>query len=235
MATTTRPSLTVEQRAERGSRAARRLRRRGLVPGVLYGGGDGESHTFAVGSRDLRLALHSGSALLDLKIGDDKPRPVIVKDQQHDPVRGDVLHIDFLQVRLDEKIHALVAIELEGGEEAPGVNEGGVLEHTTREVNIEALPTDIPERIVVDVSGMAIAATMHLSEVAAPAGVDFLDDLEETIIATITLPSEVEEPEVEVETELVGEAEGDAAAAEAGEGAESGDGSSGGGSGAGGS
>ena len=98
-----------------------------------------------------------------------------------------------------------MTIELEGIEEAPGVKEGGVLQHVTRELNIEALPTDIPERIVVDVSGMEGAATMHLSEIGAPAGVELLDDPEETIIATITVPTEIEEPEVEEETELVGE------------------------------
>ncbi len=206
MAATERPSLAVEERAEQGSRAVRKLRRAGLVPGVLYGGGDGQAISFKVGSRDLRSALHDGSAVLDVKIGGGNPRPVIVKEQQLHPVRGDLLHIDLLQVRLDEKIQSTVHVELEGVEEAPGVKEGGVLEHVTRELNIEALPTDIPERVVVDVSGMEIAGTMHLSEVSVPAEVELLDDLEETIIATITPPSEIEEePEVEEETELVGE------------------------------
>ncbi|MFL5780960.1 MAG: hypothetical protein ACJ760_06590, partial [Thermoleophilaceae bacterium] len=95
--------------------------------------------------------------------------------------------------------------------------EGGVVEHVTRELNIEALPGDLPERIVVDVSHLEAAATMHLSEVAAPEGVEFLDDPEETIIATVTIPTEVEEPEVEEETELVGE-EAEAAAGEEAEG-----------------
>lgn len=215
MAATERPSLTVEERAEQGSRASRRLRRAGLVPGVLYGGGDGQAISFKVGSRDLRSALQDGSAVLDVQVGRGKPRPVIVKEQQLHPVRGELLHIDLLQVRLDEKIHSTVHVELEGTEEAPGVKEGGVLEHVTRELNIEALPTDIPERVVVDVSGMEIAGTMHLSEVAVPEGVELLDDLEETIIATITPPSEIEEePEVEEETELVGEEAEEAAEGE---------------------
>jgi large subunit ribosomal protein L25 len=80
-----------------------------------------------------------------------------------------------------------------------------VLEHVTHDLNIEALPTDIPDSIHVDVSGLEIAATMHLSEIPAPAGVTFLDDPEETIIATVVVPTEVEEPEIEEETELVGE------------------------------
>ena len=210
MATASRPSLVVEERPERGTRATRRLRRDGYVPGVVYGGGD-DCVSFKVNARVLRAALHEGSALIDLKIGDGAAKPVIVKEQQRHPVRGQIVHIDLLQVRLDEKIHSTVSVELEGVDDAPGVKEGGVLEQANRELNIEALPTDIPERILVDVSGMEVNAVMHLSEVTAPPGVVFLDDPEETIIATITVPTAVAEPEIEEETELVGE---EAAAAE---------------------
>ena len=220
MASPQRPKLAVEERPELGSRAVRRLRREGYVPGVVYGGGNGDSTAFKVGARDLRTALLGGSAVLDLSISGGQELPVIVKDQQHHPVRDEIVHLDLLQVRLDEKIHSPVQVELENVDEAPGVKEGGVLEQVTRELNIEALPTDIPERITVDVSGMAINAVMHLSEVTAPEGVVFLDDLEETIIATITVPTEVEEPEIEEETELVGEEAEEAAEAEAEAGAE---------------
>ncbi len=214
-----RPSLDVEERPERGSRSARRLRRAGFVPGILYGGGADEAIAFKVGDRDLRIALQDSSAVVDVSVGGQSARPVIVKDQQVHPVRGDLVHIDLLQVRLDEKIQSTVTLELEGIEEAPGVKEGGVLEHVTREVAIEALPTSIPDRISVDVSGMEVAATMHLREVTAPEGVELLDDLDETIVATITVPSEiVEEPELEEETELVGEEEGEAPEGEAAEG-----------------
>jgi large subunit ribosomal protein L25 len=131
---------------------------------------------------------------------------VIVKDEQRHPVRGHLLHIDLLHVRLDETIQTAVSVELVGADEAPGVKEGGVLGHVTRELNVEALPTDIPERIEVDVSGLEQAATLLLSEISPPRGVTFLDDAEETVIATVTMPSQVEEPEeVEEETELVGE------------------------------
>ena len=203
MADGTRPTLDVEDRTERGTRAAKRLRREGYVPGVVYGGKDGESTSFKVNWRDLRQVL-AGSALIDLKVG-GKTRPVIVKDQQQHPVRDELLHIDLLEVRLDEKIQTQVSVHLEGAEEAPGIKEGGVLEHMTHQLNIEALPTDIPEAIVVDVSGLEIAATMHLSEISPPQGVTFLDDPEETILATVVVPTEVEEPEIEEETELVGE------------------------------
>ena len=235
MADGKRPTLPVEERPERGSRATRRLRRQGLVPGVVYGGADGESTPFKVDARVLRQVLVDGSALIDLKVDGGRVRPVIVKDQQLHPVRDQPLHIDLLEVRLDEKIQAPVAVHVEGVEESPGVKEGGVLEQVTHQLNIEALPTDIPEAIVVDMSGMEIAATMHLSEVTPPPGVAFLDDPEETIIATIVVPTEIEEPEeIEEETELVGEevpegaeapaAEGEAAAGE-GESSEEGEGS----------
>ena len=207
MAEGKRPELLVEERTERGSRATRRLRRDGLVPGVLYGGSITEPVSFKVGARVLRQVLVDGSALFDVKVDGGKAHPVIVKDQQFHPVRGEVEHIDLLEVRLDETIHAQVSIELEGAEEAPGIKEGGVLEHITREIEIEALPTDIPERITVDVSGLAIAATLTLAEIAAPAGVTFIaDNPEEITVATVVVPTEIEEPEeIEEETELVGE------------------------------
>jgi large subunit ribosomal protein L25 len=233
MAEQKRPSLEVEERTERGTRTARRLRREGFVPGVIYGGGNGDAVSFKVGARELRHTLGDGSALFDVKVGSGNARPVIVKDQQFHPVRDEILHIDLLEVRLDETIQSTVSVELQGVEEAPGVKEGGVLEHVSRDLNIEALPADIPESVVVDVSGMEIAGTMHLSEIAAPSGVTFLDDPEETIIATVVVPTEIEEPEeVEEETELVGEEgellEGEEAPAEEGEAPAEGEGEGGG-------
>ena len=205
MADEKRPILSAQERPERGTRATKRMRRAGLVPGVVYGGSDGASVSFKVDSRVLRQVLVDGSALIDLDVG-GKKRPVIVKDQQIHPVREEIIHIDLLEVRLDEKIQTTVAVHVEGSEEAPGVKEGGVLEQVSHQLNIEALPTAIPDAIVVDASSMEIAATMHLSELDPPEGVEFLDDLEETIIATVVVPTEVEEPEeIEEETELVGE------------------------------
>lgn len=219
-----RPTLTVQERSEHGSRATRRLRRTGMVPGVVYGERS-EPVSFSVGTRELRTALVDGSQVIELRIGDARPLPVIVKEQQLHPVRGEVMHLDLLLVNLAEAIHSTVHLELEGVDEAPGVKEGGVLEHVTRELNIEALPGDLPERILIDVRGMEGAATMHLSEITPPAGVTFLDDPEETIIATITVPTEVEEPEaVEEETAIVGAegGTGDEAAQAAGDGGDSG-------------
>jgi large subunit ribosomal protein L25 len=218
MAQGDRTVLNLEPRDERGSRANRRLRRSGLVPGVIYGIGD-DCVSFKVDSRLLRHVLAEGHALFDIEVGGGKRQPVIVKDQQRDPVRGHVFHIDLLKVRLDETIQTTVALELEGAEDAPGVKEGGVLEHVTRELNVEALPTEVPDRIVADVSALGIAETMTLASVTPPAGVTLLDDLEETVVATVTAPSRAEEPETEIEeeTELVGEGEEAEGAAEGAE------------------
>jgi large subunit ribosomal protein L25 len=208
----TRATLNVSARDQFGSRASRRLRREGLVPGVVYGHG-GEATPFQVGERDLRLLLQEGQTLLDLQIGDGKAVPVVIKEEQRHPLRGEIVHLDCLEVKLDEAIQSDVAIELEGTENAPGVREGGVLEHVGREVTVEALPTDIPEQIVVDVSAMEINDTLNLSSVSVPQGVKFMvDDPEEFTIATLSPPRVEEEPEpdLEEETELVGE-EGEAA------------------------
>jgi large subunit ribosomal protein L25 len=219
MADEKRPILSAQERPERGTRATKRMRREGLVPGVVYGGSDGASVTFKVDSRVLRQVLVDGSALIDLEVG-GKKRPVIVKDPQSHPVREEIIHIDLLEVRLDEKIQPTVAVHVEGSEEAPGVKEGGVLEQESHQLKIVALPSAIPDANVVDASSMEIAATMHLSELDPPEGVEFLDDLEETIIATVVVPTEVEEPEeIEEETELVGE-DGEPIEVEAAEGEE---------------
>jgi large subunit ribosomal protein L25 len=215
-----RPTIDVEKREEFGSRTTRRLRKSGRVPGVVYGGGDGECINFSADARELRRVLVGAGALIDLKVGGET-KPVIVKDTQQHPVRGELLHIDFLQVRLDEKIQTTVPLHVEGQEDAPGIKEGGVLEVPTHQLNIEALPTEIPEQITVDVSGLGMTETMHLSAITPPAGVTFLDDPEETIIATIVIPAEEpEEPEVEEEVEGVGEDAEAEAGAEGATGAE---------------
>ncbi|MGD9737443.1 MAG: 50S ribosomal protein L25 [Solirubrobacterales bacterium] len=222
-----RSTLKVASRTDFGSRTSRRLRRDGLVPGVVYGGGS-EARPFQVAERDVRVVLATGAALFDLQIEGSKEVPVVIKEQQRHPTRGTLQHIDLQEVKLDEAIQAEVAIELEGIEDAPGVKASGVLEHVTREITVEALPTAIPDRIVVDVSAMEINDTLQLSAVTAPEGVTFMaDEPEEVTIVTLSPPRVEEvEPELEEEAELVGE-EGEAA--EEGEGGGDG-GDSGGGS-----
>jgi large subunit ribosomal protein L25 len=212
--------LDVVTREDRGSRSMRRLRRTGRVPGVIYGG-SGEPVAFEVDARILRNTLAHAHAVIDVSV-DGSAETVILKELQRHPVRGEILHADFLRVRMDEAIQTTVTLEVTGAEEAPGVGEGGVFSQETRELNIEALPGDIPDSISLDVSGMQMNETLGLDAVSAPSGVTLLDDPETTVIATITPPSqEPVESEIETETELVGEgvapeADGEASA-EAGE------------------
>jgi large subunit ribosomal protein L25 len=206
--------LSLNARDPQGSRTARRLRRSGEVPGVIYGG-DGEPSHFSVDARILRNTLAHSGAILDVSVDGGKASPVLVKDLQRHPVRGDIVHVDFLRVNMNETIQTTVVLELLGADAAPGVVEGGVLTQETRELNVEALPGDIPDVIQHDVSGLEMNATLNLSAVTAPQGVTFLDDPEETVVATITPPTaEPVEEEIETETGLVG-AEGEAAEGQA--------------------
>jgi large subunit ribosomal protein L25 len=206
--------LSISPREPEGSRATRRLRRTGRVPGVLYGG-DGEPLTFSVDARELRHALAARGAVLEV-VDEGSATPAILKSAQYHPVRGETMHVDLLRVNLNVAIAAVVPLELVGAEDAPGTKEGGVLEQITRELNIEALPTEIPESITHDVSAMEINDTVTLSQVTVPAGITLLDDVEETVVATLTPPRlETETDELEEETERVGEAPaGEAAPAE---------------------
>ena len=216
--TTTTTRLDVKTRTPRGSRAARRLRRENRVPGVLYGG-DGGPVGFDADARELRIALASSGAVLDLSVDGARPTPVVLKEAQRDPVRGFTVHVDLLRVRLDQEIHAVVPLELHGVDDAPGVKEGGVLEQVVRELNIEALPTAIPESVVHEIGEMQIGETIALAAIAMPEGVTLLDDTEDVVVATLSPPrlqAEVEE-ELEAETELVGEEEAEGEAAEGAE------------------
>jgi large subunit ribosomal protein L25 len=203
--------LNVAHREIEGSRANRRMRREGRVPAVIYGGGT-DPLPISVDARELRHALHASGAVVELAL-DGETTNAVLKDSQWDPVRGDTWHVDFLRVRMDVAIQSTVTLELTGAEEAAGTSEGGVLEQQLRELNIEALPGDIPEMITHDVTDLELNGTVHVSDLSAPGDVTILDD-PELVVASITLPRlEVEEPE-EGDTEVVGEGEGEAVAAE---------------------
>jgi large subunit ribosomal protein L25 len=219
--------LQLTSRVAEGSRSARRLRRTGQVPGVIYGG-EGGPQLFAVDGRILRNTLAHAGAILEVAVEGGEPAPVLVKDVQRHPVKGHAVHVDLLRVDMKVAIQTHVTLELIGAEEAPGVVEGGVLSQGAVEINIEALPGDIPDSLQLDVSQLEMNATVTLSELTAPPGVTLLDDPDETVLATVTPPTKEPEPEeIETETALVGEgeevpegeeaAEGEAAAAETGE------------------
>ncbi|HTZ06313.1 MAG TPA: 50S ribosomal protein L25 [Gaiellaceae bacterium] len=200
------------KRESLGSRETRRLRHQGIVPGVLYGGG--EPVAIAVAERELRRALTGAGGLhsiLDVEIdGAGETHPSILKDFQVDKVRGGVTHVDLHEVRLDRTITASVTVQLVNGENAPGVREGGVLSQPLRELNVEALPLEVPEHIDLDVSGLSIGGSLRVGDVVVPDGVKLLDD-PETVLASVTAPTRAIEAEVEEAEEG---AEGEAPAAE---------------------
>src|SRR3954466_581763 len=144
--------LSLTPREPGSSRATRRLRREGRVPGIVYGGG-ADPVSFQVDERELRHALAARGAVLELAIDGDTT-PAVLKDAHYHPVRGTTLHVDFLRVRLDVAIHAGLLLDLVGAEDAPGTKEGAVRRQVTRELNIEARDVDIPETIQYDVSAL---------------------------------------------------------------------------------
>ncbi|MGI8780743.1 MAG: 50S ribosomal protein L25 [Solirubrobacteraceae bacterium] len=207
--TDTSSKLDVTARAAEGSRSARRLRRTGQVPGIIYGG-EGGPQLFAVDGRILRNTLARSGAILEVAIDGAAAAPVLVKDLQRHPVRGEAVHVDFLRVDMKVAIHTTVTLEIVGADHAPGVVEGGVLSQGVVELNIAALPGDIPDSIRFDASGLEMNSTATLSQLTAPQGVTLLDDPDETVLATVTPPTqEPVDEEIETETGLVGEGEGD--------------------------
>jgi large subunit ribosomal protein L25 len=203
-----RVKLQVKERERRGSADARRLRRQGVIPGVLYGSGK-QPHAISIPERELRRVLTGQGglhAILDVVLeGQQTTHASILKDYQQDPIRGHISHVDLQEVRLDQPIQATVTVQLVG--EPAGTKEGGVLSQVQREIRVEALPMEIPEHIDLDVSGMAIGDTLRLADLGALEGVTYLDDPEETVLASVGLPTRVEEPEEAVEGEELAEGE----------------------------
>jgi len=212
-----RTKLIVKTREQLGSRETRRLRRQGVIPGVLYGSGDPVA--VSIEERELRRALTGAAGLhsiLDVEIdGTGKAHASILKEYQVDKVRGGVTHVDLQEVRLDRAITASVSVHLIGGDNAPGVKEGGVLSQPLREIQVEALPLEVPEHIDLDVSHMMTGDTLRIGDIVVQEGVTFLDD-PETVVATVTAPTREIEPE-EVPAE---EGEGEEGAEGAAEGEE---------------
>jgi large subunit ribosomal protein L25 len=184
----------VQNRPILGSAEARRLRKHGVIPGVLYG--REEPVSISIPERDLRTALTTRgglNAVLDVVVEGGKTHSSVLKDYQQDPVRGLITHVDLQEVRLDQPIHATVPLTLHG--EPVGVKEGGILSQVTNELNVEALPMEVPEHLEIDVSEMQIGDTLRLSAMPPTEGVTLLDDPEQTVLATVTQPRTEEEPE----------------------------------------
>jgi large subunit ribosomal protein L25 len=201
-------ALHAHARTEFGNGPTRRLRQQGMVPGIVYQPG-GPSLTLALPGRDLRKALNEGrTGVIDLVIGDEPARPVLVKDWQLHPVHLGVLHVDFQQVDLTQEVEAPVQITLTGN--AVGVRDGGVLDQPLREVVVSALPDSLPDHIEVDVSELTIGDAIAVGDLAAPEGVTIVTD-PETVVASVVAPSSDvgDEPSDEGEVETTDAGGGD--------------------------
>lgn len=209
--------LTVKERDSFGSPESRRMRNEGWIPGVLYGGGK-ESVPLTVEEKALKQALGRGrgNVILELTFdGQSQGHPAILKEYQNDPINGHLLHVDFLEVRMDQPIESSVRVELVGT--AQGVRDGGILDHGMRELHIRCLPTNMPGEIEVDVSALNIGESLRVSEVAAPDGVEILDDPEAHIAGVMAPKLVVEEEAVEGEEGVEGAPAAEGEAAPAGE------------------
>ena len=208
-----RHQLLVSHRDVLGSAESRRLRRQGVIPGILYG--RERPVAISIPERDLRAALTTAgglNAVLDVVVDDAgaKVHPSVLKEFQRDLVRGVITHVDLQEVRLDQPISATVPLALVG--EAVGVKEGGVLSQVTIEVNVEALPMEVPEHLDLDISALGIGDSVRLDALQVPEGVRLLDD-PDTVLANVTHATRVEEPEVAEPVEGEGEpGEGEPAA-----------------------
>ena len=189
--------LQAKEREERGKNAARRLRASGMTPAVLYGEGNeaGGSTALAVPTKIVDYTLHhfGDNALYNIDLEGDTSTARVV-DAQRDPVSGLLIHVDFAPVDMLERIEITVPIAVVG--EAPGVEEGGVLQQVAYEIQVESLPGDIPQEITIDVSSLGMHENLTLGDLTLPEGVTLLSE-PEAIAVTVTSPTEITEEEME--------------------------------------
>lgn len=203
-----RISLNANIRKESGKGVARGLRRSGRIPAVLYGKGKSTSITLEP-SRVKKLIMlgHAESTLIDLKLegaADKSDKIAILRDYQTDPLTGELLHADFFEVSMDEKIRVTVPIELTGKTPA-GVTEGGLLQLVSREVEIECLPSMIPDNVQADASALGIGDSLHIRDISIPEGIRFVSDPEQVVL-TIAAPVSQEKLQELLTTPAPGEA-----------------------------
>jgi len=202
--------VTAKSRDERGKNAARRLRRQGLVPGIVYGG-KGENVAVAVDPKALQKVLRSEAgrnAILKLDITGHGSANAILKSWPVDPVKENFLHADFYRIAMDVAIRVTVPIHTVG--EARGVKvDAGILELVVREIAVECLPGDIPERIDVDVSDLGINQSLRVSDVKVPAKVKVLEAADQVVVHVVAVKKEEVAPAAAADAPAV---EGEAAA-----------------------
>ena len=171
--------VVAQQRTDEGKGASRRLRREGLVPGIVYGGHQ-DPQMISVVHSDLVHQLESEafySSLLDLKLGDASTK-VVLKDLQRHPAKPFLLHVDFQRVSMQEKLRMTVPLHFDNEATAVGVKKGGVVSHNLTEVEITCLPKDLPEFIAVDMARMDVGDIIHVSELVLPDGVELTHAVE---------------------------------------------------------
>ncbi len=188
-------NVEAEPREDFGKNCARRTRRSGRIPGVVYGGG-GPVIPVTVDPDGIRQILHSESgqnAIFTLEVRGKAPARAMIRDWQSDPVRGDLLHVDLVRIALDTKLKLKVAIHVTG--EPQGVKvEGGIFEFLLREVDVECLPDDIPEAITVDVSPLALGQSLRVSDLPIGPKVKLLTDPTRVVAHVVVLKVEEEKP-----------------------------------------
>jgi len=195
-----RYEISVTERSETGKGISRRLRRKGLIPGVIYGKDIG-SQSLVVNPEDVKGKVNT-NAIINLKIGDEKEEIAMIKDYQKDVIKGKIIHIDFQQIFMDEKISVTVPVNIVGS--AMGVQEGGVLQQLMREIEIYSLPADIPEEVDLDITELNVGDSLQVKDIEIPEGVEVLTSLDDVVVTVVT-PSEeiVEEVEEELEEEFI--------------------------------
>ncbi|MDQ1257893.1 MAG: large subunit ribosomal protein [Candidatus Hydrogenedentes bacterium] len=179
--------FTVQTRPGEGRAKVRKLRNKGLVPGVVYGG-DQAPLSIAFGGRAFGHLVHSKGgqhAIVQLDVEDDPSlsTPALLKAVAHHPVRGEAIHADFLRIRLDERISTMVPLRFEG--QAIGLRDGGIMDHQVREIEVECLALEVPDEIVVNVTELKIGDTIHAGELAVPEGVTIVTDPERPVAAVL--------------------------------------------------
>ncbi len=207
--------IIAELRDEKGSNAARRLRAAGKLP-AIYNDTEGNSVPITIDAHEFNIILqhHRGdNLLLAIKIGDKPVGKALLKEVQHNSVTNDVVHADFLEVSLTEKINVSVEVELVGESESEGVKAGGVIEHLLREVEVECLPTDIVETVKLDVSNLKLGETLTVGDIETGDAITILTDKELPVV-TIAVPKTAEQEEAEAESAAEGAAEEAAPASE---------------------
>jgi large subunit ribosomal protein L25 len=203
-------NLTAKPRTETGTRAVKRLRAEGKIPAVVYGREFGDSLPIVIDARELRAALtgHSVHSIVNLTIEGRGTTPVLVHERQLDVTTKHLVHLDLHAVNLNEEVDATVAVVALGT--AAGVKNGGILDIASREIDVRALPSNIPDHIEIDVRELEIGQAVHVRDITAPEGVTIVSDPDDIVVSVLP-PSKVEEPTVAeaaaavpVEPELIG-------------------------------